>query len=140
MPVHKLLDRQDDAVPAKVVTVASRAWRRAKRILIILSAAIVLIASAWWLMGRPMSERPGRRSAEAATVVRFGTVSRGDVPVTLEGVGTVTVLSTVVIKTQISGKLTEVGFKEGQSVKKGDFLAQIDPRRAYQAALDQAKG
>ena len=45
----------------------------------------------------------------------------------------------VVDKTQISGKLTEVGFKEGQSVKKGDFLAQIDPR-PYQAALDQAKG
>ena len=139
MPVHKLLDRQDDAAPANVATVASRAWRRAKRILIILSAAIVLIASAWWLIGRPISERPGRRSTEAATVVRLGTVSRADVPVTLEGLGTVTALSTVVIKTQISGKLTEVGFKEGQSVKKGDFLAQIDPR-PYQAALDQAKG
>ena len=60
-------------------------------------------------------------------------------PVALEGLGTVTALSTVVVKTQISGKLTEVGFKEGQSVKKGDFLAQIDPR-PYQAALDQAQG
>ena len=117
MPVHKLLDRQDDAAPANVVTVASRAWRRAKRILIILSAAIVLIASAWWLIGRPISERPGRRSTEAATVVRLGTVSRADVPVMLEGLGTVTALSTVVIKTQISGKLTEVGFKEGQSIE-----------------------
>ena len=139
MPVHELLDRQDDAAPADVIPVAARTWSRAKRILIVLSAAIVLIAWAWWLIGRPMSERPARRSTEAPTVVRLGTVSRGDMPVTLEGLGTVTALSTVVIKTQISGKLTEVGFKEGQSLKKGDFLAQIDPR-PYQAALDQAKG
>ena len=45
----------------------------------------------------------------------------------------------VVVKTQISGKFTEVGFEEGQYVKKGDFLAQIDPR-PYQAALDLALG
>jgi membrane fusion protein, multidrug efflux system len=138
MSVQKLLDRQADAAPT-VAPVASRRWRRTKTTLRLLSVAMVLMASAWWLLGRPASERPARRSAEAATVVRLGTVSRGDMPVTLEGLGTVTALSTVVIKTQISGKLTEVGFKEGQSIKKGDFLAQIDPR-PYQAALDQAKG
>ena len=48
-------------------------------------------------------------------------------------------LDTVTIQTQISGQLIEVGFKEGQVVKKGDFLAQVDPR-PYQAALDQAQG
>jgi multidrug efflux system membrane fusion protein len=61
------------------------------------------------------------------------------VSVSLEALGTVTALSTVVVKTQISGKLTEVGFEEGQGVKKDDFLVQIDPR-PYQAALDQALG
>jgi multidrug efflux system membrane fusion protein len=60
-------------------------------------------------------------------------------PVTLEGLGTVTALSTVVVKSQISGKIVDVGFQEGQSVKKGDFLVQIDPQ-PYQAALDNAKG
>jgi membrane fusion protein, multidrug efflux system len=122
-----------------VAPLATRAGRRGGTLLITLSLAIVLLALAWWLIARPASERPGRRSAEAATVVRLGTVTRGDMPVILDALGTVASLSTVTVKTQISGKLTEVGFKEGQSVKKGDFLAQIDPR-PYQAALDQAQG
>ena len=60
-------------------------------------------------------------------------------PVTLSQLGTVTPLATVTVKTQISGYLTEVAFQEGQMVKKGDFLAQIDPR-PYQVALEQAEG
>ena len=50
-----------------------------------------------------------------------------------------TSLDTVTVQTQINGQLQEIGFTEGQMVKKGDFLAQIDPR-PYQAALDQARG
>ena len=60
-------------------------------------------------------------------------------PVVLSGLGTVTPLATVTVKTQITGHLTEVAFKEGQLVNKGDFLAQIDPR-PYQVALEQAAG
>lgn len=108
-------------------------------LLAFLGAAILLAVTSWWLFLRPSGERQARRSTEAATVVRLAPVIRADIPVTLDALGTVTALSTVTVKTQISGKLVEVAFQEGQSVKKGDFLAQIDPR-PYQAALDLAKG
>ncbi len=65
-------------------------------------------------------------------------VERGDMPVSLTQLGTVTPLAMVTVKTQISGYLMQVGFKEGQMVNKGDFLAQIDPR-PYQVALEQAQ-
>ncbi len=55
-------------------------------------------------------------------------VVSGDVPIVLAGLGTVTPLATVTVRSQISGYLTEIGFREGQTVKRGDFLAQIDSR------------
>ena len=71
--------------------------------------------------------------------MRVAPVIAGDMPITLDALGTVTPFETVTIRTQIAGKLMELGFTEGQMVKKGDFLAQIDPR-PYQAALAQAQG
>ena len=66
------------------------------------------------------------------------TVQQHDVPIMLTGLGTVTALNTATVRSQITGLLISVDFKEGQSVKKGDLLAQIDPR-TYQAQLDQAE-
>lgn len=60
-----------------------------------------------------------------------------DVPVYLEGVGSVKALNTATIRAQVDGRLLSVNFKEGQDVKKGDVLAKIDPA-TYQAQLDQA--
>jgi multidrug efflux system membrane fusion protein len=65
-------------------------------------------------------------------------VERGDLPIVLNALGTVTPLATVTVKTQIAGRLVSLGFQEGQLVKAGDFLAQIDPR-PYQIALEQAQ-
>ncbi|HEY3148219.1 MAG TPA: MdtA/MuxA family multidrug efflux RND transporter periplasmic adaptor subunit [Dongiaceae bacterium] len=63
----------------------------------------------------------------------------GDIPVSLDALGTVTSLAMVTVKPELSGYLTQVAFTEGQMVKRGDFLAQIDPR-PYQIALEQAQG
>jgi len=65
-------------------------------------------------------------------------VGRQDVPIYLNGLGTVQASFTVGIHSQVDGKLQEVLFTEGQHIKKGDVLAKIDPR-LFQAALDQAK-
>ncbi len=81
----------------------------------------------------------GRGAQTPAQPVGAATIDKGDIRIILNELGTVTSLDTVTVLTQISGQLTDVGFKEGEVVKKGDFLAQIDPR-PYQAALEQAQG
>ena len=80
----------------------------------------------------------GRFQTSGPTPVGASKVEKGDMPVTLTELGTVTPLAMVTVKTQINGQLTEVAFQEGQMVKKGDFIAQIDPR-PYQVALEQAE-
>jgi membrane fusion protein, multidrug efflux system len=79
------------------------------------------------------------RPAQPPQTVRVAPVTLGDMPLTIDALGTVTPFETVTIKTQIAGNLQTVGFTEGQIVKAGDFLAQIDPR-PYEAALAQAQG
>jgi membrane fusion protein, multidrug efflux system len=71
--------------------------------------------------------------------VGVATIGTGDIKVVVTALGTVTPLATVTVMTQVNGQLLEVGFKEGQSVKKGDFLAQIDPR-PFQLAEAQFEG
>jgi membrane fusion protein, multidrug efflux system len=104
------------------------------------SLAILGIALAWWIHARPAAQaQSGRPGAITTMPVRAATAVKGDLNITLDALGTVTPLATVTVQTQINGQLTEVAFKEGQTVRKGDFLAQIDPR-PYQAALDQVEG
>ena len=67
------------------------------------------------------------------------TARKGDINIVLKALGTVTPLATVTIRSQISGQIFQINFKEGQMVNKGDVLAVIDPR-PYEAALAQAQG
>jgi len=85
----------------------------------------------------PGAARKGYRSG--AQPVGVATLGRRDIHVTLNALGTVTPLATVTVVSQISGVLQEVGFVEGQKVKKGDFLAQIDDR-PYRAQKAQYEG
>jgi membrane fusion protein, multidrug efflux system len=72
-----------------------------------------------------------------AVPVVAGTVHQSDVPIYLRGVGTVIAYNNVIVRSQITGQIVKIAFKQGQTVHQGDLLAQIDPR-PYQAQLDQA--
>ncbi len=76
---------------------------------------------------------------DAPTAVAIETVSQNDFPIYLNGLGTVTALGTVTIKPRVDGQLIKVAFTEGQLVKEGDLLAEIDPR-SFQVQLQQAEG
>jgi multidrug efflux system membrane fusion protein len=112
--------------------------RRALGWLVVL---LLVAAGIAWVVLRSGSHAPptGRFQSGGPMPVGTAPVRQGDMPVILNGLGTVTSLATVTVKTQINGQLTEVAFKEGQIVNKGDLLAQIDPR-PYQVALAQAEG
>jgi multidrug efflux system membrane fusion protein len=66
-----------------------------------------------------------------------GTVTNGDVPIYMSGVGTVIAYNNVLVRSQITGQIIKIAFTQGQTVHAGDLLAEIDPR-PYQAQLDQA--
>jgi multidrug efflux system membrane fusion protein len=112
---------------------------------VVLASLLVLLVVAgivWWTRHQPVPEQQsgGRRGAGSAPMsIVPETVGKGDIGVNLNALGTVTSLATVTIRTQISGYLTKVVFKEGDEVKKGDLLAEIDPR-PYEAALAQQRG
>ncbi len=73
-----------------------------------------------------------------AIPVSMSAVEKTDFPVYLTGLGTVQAFNTVVVRTRVDGQIDKIAFQEGQTVKQGDLLAEIDPR-PFQATLDQAK-
>jgi len=107
--------------------------------------AVILVGIvAYHLMGRPekTAEGTGKKGANlAAQKIPVATTAakKGDMPIYLTGLGSVTPLRTVTVKTRVDGELMRVNYKEGQIVKQGDLLVEIDPR-PYQAQLTQAEG
>ncbi|MDN7904555.1 MdtA/MuxA family multidrug efflux RND transporter periplasmic adaptor subunit [Burkholderia diffusa] len=142
---------------------ASPAARRPRRTRVIGTLAVVVIGGLlWWhpwnrtqadasaagnaasgaSAGGGGSHRGRGGPAAMANVpqpVSVATATQGEMPIVLSALGTVTPLASVTVKTQLSGYLQSVAFREGQIVKKGDLLAQIDPR-PYQVALENAEG
>ena len=89
--------------------------------------------------GSPGGPGGGRGGQGGPVAVSTATAAAGDIDVRIPALGTVTPLATVTVKTQVTGILVKIAFQEGQLVRAGDFLAQIDPR-PYEAALKQAEG
>ena len=100
-------------------------------------AGVAAIAFFAWLL-TPAHASPQRDAAPAAVAVSTAVVQRRNVPVYLQGLGTVQAFYTVKVTAQVNGQLTDVAFQEGQQVERGQLLAQIDPR-PFQAALDGAR-
>jgi len=87
---------------------------------------------------KPAPAANAASGASKPAVVSVAAVKRADYPVFIGGLGQVQAENTVTIRTRVDGQIVKIAFAEGQMVKAGDFLAQIDPR-PFQAALDQAK-
>ena len=106
-------------------------------VLAALPAAVLAIAGALYFTLAPAFEKAAVAPVAPAPVpVVAGVVSSHEVPLYLRGVGTVIAYNTDIVRSQIQGQLTKIAFTEGQAVRAGDLLAQIDPR-PYQAQLDQ---
>ncbi len=126
-------------------------WTR--RRLLGLALVLLVVTGIAWLALRPAAKpgaaggpggRPGGRPPAGAMMtpavpVRIATAAKQDIDIYLKSLGTVTAYNTVTVRSRVSGELVEVAFQEGQQVKAGDLLAQVDPR-AFQVALDQARG
>ncbi|RQZ38586.1 multidrug transporter subunit MdtA [Burkholderia sp. Bp9090] len=140
---------------------ASPVARRPRRTLVIGSLAVVVIGGLLWWHPWNRTQADAQAAASAASGASAGgghrgrggpaamanvpqpvsvaTATQGEMPIVLSALGTVTPLASVTVKTQLSGYLQSVAFQEGQIVRKGDLLAQIDPR-PYQVALENAEG
>ncbi len=104
-------------------------------------AVVVVLASAaaiWWHRSGAEAPHAAAQTPAPGIPVTAGAVVAQDVPVFLHGIGTVQAYNSVAVKSRVDGAIVKVLFTEGQEVKEGDPLFQIDPR-PYQAALEQAQ-
>jgi multidrug efflux system membrane fusion protein len=113
----------------------------------ILWIALLLLAgaAAYWYYGKP-ADAPGTQGGSRRgpgdgkpLPVQAAKATSGDIDVFINALGTVTARNTATVKVRVDGQLLRVGFREGQLVKQGEVLAEIDPR-PFQVLLDQTKG
>ncbi|EPJ88153.1 MAG: MdtA/MuxA family multidrug efflux RND transporter periplasmic adaptor subunit [Pseudomonas sp.] len=134
--------------------------RSSRRWLISLLVLLVIIGLCWWFWpssaahkdagkgsgasrsasaAKASPARPGFGGATAPVPVRVAPAVLGDFPIYYKALGTVTAMNTINVRSRVAGELVKLNFQEGQMVKVGDLLAEIDPR-SYQIALQQAEG
>jgi membrane fusion protein, multidrug efflux system len=124
----------EDVETSSLLNQATLHWRRWA------AAVIVAIIGLYYFMGRNRTDAPPPQAAmHAAVPVSAVPAKLGDLNQYITAIGTVTAYNTVTVKTRVDGELVTVNFTEGQMVKAGDVLAQVDPR-PYQVQLTQAEG
>jgi multidrug efflux system membrane fusion protein len=114
-----------------------RTWRHRIWWIVGFIAAVVVVVLV--IRNREAAQATNGRFRQGPLTVGIGRVTTGDMPITLIALGTVTPLATVTVHPQVTGPLVKIDFTEGQLVKAGQLLAEIDPR-PFQDALDQATG
>jgi multidrug efflux system membrane fusion protein len=110
---------------------------------IIAAIGVVLVVGAIWFVRRSSQKQPAPAAAAQAqqrpVPVVTAQVQQRDLPIYLDGLGTVVAAKTITVRPQVEGRLDSVTFREGQVVRRGDVLAQIDPR-PFHVQLEQARG
>ena len=116
------------------------AAKRGRHAPLLVGLVMIAVVSGGYLSWQHFAGNPGTVTREPVPPVPViaTTVQQRDFPIVLTGIGTVTALNTATVRSQVTGIIVDEPFKEGQFVKKGDLLAQIDPR-TFQAQLDEAE-
>jgi multidrug efflux system membrane fusion protein len=142
-------DTGDSAIP-----VGASPRSRGTNRWVIVAVAILLIAGGWWYFrsrGAQQTNAAGNASPSGNSLgvngqpengivpVVVATAHRGDLPVYFKGLGNVTAFNTVTVRSRVDGQIVKINFTEGQYVKQGDSLIEIDPR-PFEVQLEQAEG
>src|SRR5215469_7049793 len=116
------------------------AAKRGRHAPLLVGLVMIAVVSGGYLSWQHFARNPGTVTREPVPPVPViaTTVQQRDFPIVLTGIGTVTALNTATVRSQVTGIIVDEPFKEGQFVKKGDLLAQID-LRTFQAQLDEAE-
>jgi multidrug efflux system membrane fusion protein len=137
----EVFEPREPSPPKEEVHVATKKRRRRDGFVWLLGIVSLVVGLAFVVDRKPAEQTPNAPAKQHQTPpvpVTVADVSQHDVPVYLDGLGTVQASNTVAVHSQVDGKLQSVNFVEGQRVKAGDVLAIVDPR-PFQAARDQAK-
>lgn len=142
-PESPIAEPTEETRPARLA--ANTTGKKKKGRWLIWLAVLCLIGAGAYLIfpraseGQSNRSKSGRAKGSQTISVVAAKVHRGNLPIYLTGLGTITAFNTVTVRTRVDGELVKVAFTEGQYVKQGDLLAIVDPR-PFQVQLEQAEG
>ncbi len=131
----QLSEDKSEKQPSQPQNQSGQSGKKWRPRLIIIIIILLVAAGCWWLVQNTKAGGGKSRTPNVLAVV--ATVGHKDIPVYLNGLGTIQAYNTVTVHSQVDGQLMQVLFHEGQDVRKGEVLAKIDPR-TFQAQYDQA--